>query len=128
MSDDDAPTRALFEAPPLPELERMVEAILFASGEPLTRPQIEERLPHGADAAAAIEALRRRYEGRGVNLARIGPGWAFRNNQTSLHARACVVVLYPKTAQKQGLTSPSRSHQEASGISNPSARSQNQTG
>jgi segregation and condensation protein B len=69
---------ALFAAPPLPELERMVEAILFASAEPLTRPQIEERLPHNADAAAAIESLRRRYEGRGVQLVRIGPAWAFR--------------------------------------------------
>ena len=71
-------TEALFEAPPLPELERMIEAILFASSEPLTRPQIEERLPHGADAAAAIESVRKRYEGRGVNLVRIGPAWAFR--------------------------------------------------
>ena len=71
-------TEALFDAPPLPELERMVEAILFASSEPLTRPQIEDRLPHGSDAAAAIESVRKRYEGRGVNLARIGPAWAFR--------------------------------------------------
>ena len=71
-------TEALFDAPPLPELERMVEAILFASSEPLTRPQIEDRLPHGSDAAAAIESVRKRYEGRGVNLVRIGPAWAFR--------------------------------------------------
>ena len=76
--DGASPVEALFEAPPLPELERMVEAILFASAEPLTRPQIEERLPHGADAAAAIESLRKRYEGRGVNLVRIGPAWGFR--------------------------------------------------
>lgn len=75
--DTDAP-EALFKAPPLPELERMVEAILFASAEPMTRPQIEERLPHGADGAAAIESLRKRYEGRGVHLVRIGPAWAFR--------------------------------------------------
>lgn len=70
--------QVLFDAPPLPELERMVEAILFASAEPMTRPQIEDRLPHGSDAAAAIESLRRRYEGRGVALVRIGPAWAFR--------------------------------------------------
>jgi segregation and condensation protein B len=76
--DEVAPADALFDAPPLPELERMVEAILFASSEPMTRPQIEERLPHGADAAAAIESVRKRYEGRGVHLVRIGPAWAFR--------------------------------------------------
>ncbi len=82
MSEEDTGATAgadvLFEAPPLPELERMVEAILFASAEPLTRPQIEERLPHGSDAAAAVESVRKRYEGRGVNLVRIGPAWAFR--------------------------------------------------
>lgn len=75
---DRDPFPALFDAPPLPELERMVEAILFAAAEPMTRSQIEERLPHASDAGAAIEALRRRYEGRGVHLVRIGPGWAFR--------------------------------------------------
>lgn len=75
---DDGAINALFDAPPLPELERMVEAILFASSEPLTRPQIEERLPHGSDAAAAIESVLKRYQGRGVNLVRIGPAWAFR--------------------------------------------------
>ena len=69
---------ALFDSPPLAELERMVEAILFASAEPLTRPQIEDRLPHGSDASAALEAVRKRYEGRGIHLVRIGPAWAFR--------------------------------------------------
>ena len=76
--DESPEVQALFEAPPLAELERMVEAILFASAEPLTRPQIEERMPHGSDVAAAIEAVRRRYEGRGVTLVRIGAAWAFR--------------------------------------------------
>jgi len=58
MTEKDGVVDALFQAPPLAELERMVEAILFASAEPLTRPQIEDRLPHGADAAAALEGLR----------------------------------------------------------------------
>lgn len=56
----------------------MVEGLLFASAEPLSDTQIAERLPHGADAQAALEGLRRRYEGRGVNLVRIGGAWAFR--------------------------------------------------
>ena len=69
---------ALFDAPPLAEQERMVEAILFASAEPLSLAQIGERLPHGSDAGAAVALLRERYEGRGVSVARIGPGWALR--------------------------------------------------
>jgi len=68
----------LFDAPPMPEQERMVEAILFASAEPLSLAQIGERMPHGSDPAEALEHLRRRYEGRGVGLAKIGTGWAFR--------------------------------------------------
>ncbi|MCB1368795.1 MAG: SMC-Scp complex subunit ScpB [Rhodobacteraceae bacterium] len=69
---------SLFEAPPLGEQERMVEAILFASAEPLGQSAITDRLPHGCDAAAALAALVKRYEGRGVRLVRVGDAWAFR--------------------------------------------------
>jgi segregation and condensation protein B len=63
---------------PMPEQERMVEAVLFASRTPLTSREIAERLPQGADVPEALAALRRRYEGRGVQLARVGEAWAFR--------------------------------------------------
>ena len=69
---------SLFAAPPMAEQERMVEAVLFASAEPVTVAELNARLPHGADAAEALQHLRRRYEGRGVQLTRIGDGWAFR--------------------------------------------------
>ena len=69
---------ALFAAPPMAEQERMVEAILFASAEPVTVREIEARMPHGTDAAEALVHLRRRYEGRGVRLERVGAAWAFR--------------------------------------------------
>ena len=69
---------ALFDAPLPAEQERMVEAILFASAEPLSLAQIGERLPHGSDAGAALALLRERYQGRGVSVAKIGPGWALR--------------------------------------------------
>ena len=70
----------LFDAPPMAEQERMVEAILFASAEPMSLAQIGERLPHGSEPAEALELLRKRYEGRGVTLAKIGTGWAFRTS------------------------------------------------
>lgn len=69
---------SLFQAPPQAEQERMVEAILFASAEPLSLRQIEERMPHGSDAGAALESLKKRYQGRGVALVRVGDGHAFR--------------------------------------------------
>ena len=69
---------AAFAIPTLPEQERMVEAVLFAASEPLTLREIAERLPQGCDAAEAVAGLRRRYEGRGVQLARVGEAFAFR--------------------------------------------------
>ena len=82
--DDDAPLDetplrdSLFEAPPPAEQERMVEAILFATAEPVGVAELNARMPHGADAAAALEALRKRYEGRGVQVVRVGDRWAIR--------------------------------------------------
>lgn len=69
---------SLFEAPPMGEQERMVEAILFATAEPITSKEIEARMPHGSDASEAIAHLRKRYEGRGVNVVRVGDAWAIR--------------------------------------------------
>jgi segregation and condensation protein B len=68
----------LFSAPSLAEQERMVEAILFASAEPMTTAEIAARLPMGCDAAEAMVLLRRRYEGRGVQVVRVGDAWAMR--------------------------------------------------
>ena len=70
--------KSLFESPPIAEQERMVEAILFASTEPVTVAELTARMPHGCDAAEALAYLRRRYEGRGVALLRVGDAWAFR--------------------------------------------------
>lgn len=78
---DDAPLEteeSLFEAPPMGEQERMVEAILFATAEPIVLRDLAARMPHGSDPAEALVHLRKRYEGRGVNLCRIGDGWAMR--------------------------------------------------
>jgi segregation and condensation protein B len=70
--------QSLFEAPPMGEQERMVEAILFAMAEPVTLAELSQRLPHGADAGEALVHLRKRYEGRGVNLVKVGDAYAFR--------------------------------------------------
>jgi len=71
-------TPSLFEAPPLAEQERMAEAILFAASEPVTLTELSGRMPHGSDPAAALALLRKRYDGRGVVLMRVGEAWAFR--------------------------------------------------
>ncbi|AWB48452.1 SMC-Scp complex subunit ScpB [Gemmobacter aquarius] len=70
--------KSLFEAPPMGEQERMVEAILFASADPVTIAELQSRMPHGCDPAEALAYLRKRYEGRGVHLVRVGDAYAFR--------------------------------------------------
>lgn len=69
---------SLFEAPPMGEQERMVEAILFASAEPVSVSELAGRMPHGCDPAEALVYLRKRYDGRGVALVKVGDAWAFR--------------------------------------------------
>jgi len=78
--DYDLKEESLFEAPPMGEQERMIEAILFASAEPVTVRELEARMPHGCDAAEAIVHLRKRYEGRGVNLSKVGDAWTMRTS------------------------------------------------
>jgi segregation and condensation protein B len=70
------------EDPPS-ELERGVEAILFASAEPVTEADLAQRL--GADPGPALARLRDRYAGRGVTLGRAGAGWAFRTAPDLAH-------------------------------------------
>lgn len=69
---------ALFAPPAMFEQERMVEAILFACADPVTVADLAARMPHGCDPAEALVRLRERYAGRGVNLVRVGDGWALR--------------------------------------------------
>ena len=81
MTEDiELSVESLFEAPPMDEQERMVEAIFFASAEPVTVRELEARMPHGCDAAEAIVHLRKRYEGRGVNLSKVGDAWTMRTS------------------------------------------------
>lgn len=75
---DDCTSKSLFEAPTMEEQERMVEAILFASAEPITVKQLKDRMPHGCDVAEALLRIRKRYEGRGVHVVKIGDAWAVR--------------------------------------------------
>jgi segregation and condensation protein B len=69
---------SLFEAPPMGEQERMVEAILFATADPVSVTELIGRMPHGCDPAEALARLRKRYEGRGVNIVKVGDAWAIR--------------------------------------------------
>lgn len=57
---------------------RLIEALLFASAEPLTVKAIRERMPDDADVGGLLMALQKNYEGRGVVLLNMDGHWAFR--------------------------------------------------
>lgn len=60
------------------ELLRRLEAMLFASAEPLSENILLSRLPEGTELGPLLEDLQATYANRGVNLVQRGKGWAFR--------------------------------------------------
>jgi len=60
------------------QLERKVEAILFAAEEPLDIGSIQEKLKTRANIPKILESLERQYKNRGVNLVCITNKWSFR--------------------------------------------------
>ena len=61
-----------------PEELRLLEALLFAAGEPLDEATLARQLPDGVDLKDALARLKAEYATRGVNLVRIGKKWTFR--------------------------------------------------
>jgi len=57
---------------------RILEALLFASTEPLSASQMLPYLGDGADILKCLATLSERYASRGVNLVQRGDKWAFR--------------------------------------------------
>ncbi len=62
----------------LQENLRMVEAIIFASSEPVSEAALIKRLPEDVNLKAVLGELNKFYAQRGVNLVKIGTNWAFR--------------------------------------------------
>lgn len=60
------------------EIERMIEAILFASTAPISIKEIATRLPDGTDTRQALESLQKKYENRGFKIVKIMDSYTFR--------------------------------------------------
>lgn len=58
--------------------KRLLEALLFASAEPLSERVLANRIADGINVRSALKSLQSDYEARGVNLVRVGGSWAFR--------------------------------------------------
>jgi len=67
------------------DIERMVEALLFAASEPMSAAALAQRLPEGADVGRAIADLKASYAGRGVELECVADRWRFRTAPDLAH-------------------------------------------
>ena len=61
-----------------PDEVRILEALLFASKEPLDEKTLAARMPADMNLAVTLQALQAEYAARGVNLVKIGGKWTFR--------------------------------------------------
>jgi segregation and condensation protein B len=57
---------------------RFLEAMLFASAEPVAEKVLAQRLPEGTDIGGLLEELQGHYANRGVHLLKFEKSWAFR--------------------------------------------------
>jgi segregation and condensation protein B len=57
---------------------RLLEAMIFASAEPVPETGLAARLPEGTDIADLLQELATLYANRGVHLVRVDGKWAFR--------------------------------------------------
>ncbi|MBN9021039.1 MAG: SMC-Scp complex subunit ScpB, partial [Rhizobiales bacterium] len=60
------------------QAERMIEALLFASAEPLSAEDLAGRLPQGTDVQGHLRDLQEVYAMRGVTLVQVAGKWSFR--------------------------------------------------
>jgi len=59
---------------------KVLEALIFASAEPVPKKVLEDKMPDGVDLESLLVELKSQYANRGVNLVRRGKGWAFRTD------------------------------------------------
>ena len=78
------------------DIEREVEAIVFAAAEPLSVETIESKISKRVDVNKILEKLQIHYSNRGINLVCISKKWSFR---TSLNLSS--LMAQQKTVEKK---------------------------
>ncbi|MHB1205107.1 MAG: SMC-Scp complex subunit ScpB [Rhodospirillaceae bacterium] len=81
---------------------RLLEALLFASAEPVSERVIAERLGEGADVTGLLEQLRAMYQGRGVELLQGNGRWSFRT-APDLVERLALEKLVPRKLSRAAI-------------------------
>jgi segregation and condensation protein B len=81
---------------------RIVEALLFASREPIDAATLAARLPADADIGGILGALKAHYDTRGVNLVRVAGKWLFRTAE-DLSGQLVHAADEPRKLSRAGL-------------------------
>jgi segregation and condensation protein B len=81
---------------------RLVEALIFASAEPVGEEDLAAALPDDVDLAAILARLEADYAGRGVELVRVAGKWQFRT-AADLAARLSHEAVEPKKLGRAAL-------------------------
>ena len=61
---------------------KILEAILFASGNPVLEEDLKSKMMNKKNFKQEIEDLKMFYEDRGINLIKTGNKWSFRTSET----------------------------------------------
>jgi len=78
------------------EIEREIEAIIFAAAEPLSVETIESKISKKVDVLKVLENLKNYYSNRGINLVCISKKWSFRTS-----ANLSSLMSQQKTREKK---------------------------
>ena len=66
----------------LSDLDKEIEAIIFAAAEPLDVDTIESKVSKRGNVPESLEKLRQEYSNRGINLVCISKKWSFRTSES----------------------------------------------
>tara|TARA_B100002019_G_C21235901_1_gene582710 strand:+ start:839 stop:1546 length:708 start_codon:yes stop_codon:yes gene_type:complete len=80
----------------LSQIEKEVEAIIFAAAEPLDIETIEAKISKKTNVSKILEKLKEEYSGRGINLVCISKKWSFRTSPNLSN-----LMLQEKTVEKK---------------------------
>ncbi len=80
----------------LTDLEKEIEAVIFAAAEPLDIDTIESKITKKGSVAKSLEKLQQEYSQRGINLVCIRDKWSFRTSPNLSN-----IMSQEKTVQKK---------------------------
>ena len=80
----------------LSDLEKQIEAIIFAAAEPLDIDTIESKIAKKTNIAKSLEKLQQEYSNRGINLVCIKDKWSFRTSP-----KVSNLMIQEKTVEKK---------------------------